>query len=50
MDIGFPGLGQVWRFAGQQGPGATDFSSLIKTLEDWAGIAVRSRRTDASAD
>jgi 3-hydroxyisobutyrate dehydrogenase len=42
-------VGQLWRFAEQQGLGAADFTALIKVLENWAGIEVRSRRTGASA-
>jgi hypothetical protein len=42
-------VGQVWRFAEQQGPGAADFTSLIKMLEKWTRVEVPSRRTGASA-
>jgi len=37
-------VGQLWRFAEQQGLGAADFTSLIKVLEGWAGVDVRSRQ------
>jgi 3-hydroxyisobutyrate dehydrogenase-like beta-hydroxyacid dehydrogenase len=37
-------VGQLWRFAEQQGLGPADFTSLIKVLEGWAGVEVRSRR------
>jgi 3-hydroxyisobutyrate dehydrogenase len=36
-------VGQLWRFAEQQGLGPADFTSLIKVLEGWAGVEVRSR-------
>lgn len=36
-------VGQLWRFGEQQGLGRADFTSLIKVLEAWAGIEVRSR-------
>jgi 3-hydroxyisobutyrate dehydrogenase-like beta-hydroxyacid dehydrogenase len=36
-------VGQLWRFGEQQGLGAADFTSLIKVLEGWAGVEVRSR-------
>jgi 3-hydroxyisobutyrate dehydrogenase-like beta-hydroxyacid dehydrogenase len=36
-------VGQLWRFAEQQGLGAADFTSMIKVLEGWAGVEVRSR-------
>jgi 3-hydroxyisobutyrate dehydrogenase-like beta-hydroxyacid dehydrogenase len=35
-------VGQLWRFGEQQGLGPTDLTSLIKVLEGWAGVAVRS--------
>jgi 3-hydroxyisobutyrate dehydrogenase-like beta-hydroxyacid dehydrogenase len=37
-------VGQLWRFAEQQGLGSADFTSLIKVMEGWAGVEVRSRR------
>jgi 3-hydroxyisobutyrate dehydrogenase-like beta-hydroxyacid dehydrogenase len=37
-------VGQLWRFAEQQGLGPADFTSLIKVMEGWAGVAVRSRK------
>lgn len=37
-------VGQLWRFADQQGLGPADFTSLIKVMEGWAGVEVRSRR------
>ena len=36
-------VGQLWRFGEQQGLGPADFTSLIKVLEGWAGVEVRSR-------
>lgn len=36
-------VGQLWRFGEQQGLGRADFTSLIKVLEAWAGVEVRSR-------
>lgn len=36
-------VGQLWRFAEQQGLGRSDFTSLIKVLEGWAGVEVRSK-------
>jgi 3-hydroxyisobutyrate dehydrogenase-like beta-hydroxyacid dehydrogenase len=36
-------VGQLWRFAEQQGLGPADFTSLIKVLEGWAGVEVRSQ-------
>jgi 3-hydroxyisobutyrate dehydrogenase len=36
-------VGQLWRFAEQQGLGAADFTSLIKVMEGWSGVEVRSR-------
>ena len=38
-------VGQLWRFAEQQGLGPADFTSLIKVMEGWAGVEVRSRRS-----
>jgi 3-hydroxyisobutyrate dehydrogenase-like beta-hydroxyacid dehydrogenase len=37
-------IGQLWRFAMTQGRGDDDFTSLIRTLEGWAGAEVRSSR------
>ena len=37
-------VGQLWRFAEQQGLGPADFTSLIKVMEGWAGVEVRSRK------
>lgn len=37
-------VGQLWRFAEQQGLGPADFTSLIKVMEGWSGVEVRSRR------
>lgn len=37
-------VGQLWRFAEKQGLGPADFTSLIKVMEGWAGVEVRSRR------
>ncbi|MBN8898153.1 MAG: NAD(P)-dependent oxidoreductase, partial [Rhodospirillales bacterium] len=34
---------QLWRFGAQQGLGRADFTALIKVLEGWAGVEVRSR-------
>jgi 3-hydroxyisobutyrate dehydrogenase-like beta-hydroxyacid dehydrogenase len=36
-------VGTLWRFGEQQGLGRADFTSLIKVLEGWAGVEVRSR-------
>ena len=36
-------VGQLWRFAEQQGLGPADFTSLIKVLEGWSGVEVRSK-------
>ena len=36
-------VGQLWRFAEQQGLGPADFTSMIKVLEGWAGVEVRSK-------
>ncbi|HEY2132481.1 MAG TPA: NAD(P)-dependent oxidoreductase, partial [Acetobacteraceae bacterium] len=36
-------VGRLWRFAEQQGFGPADLTSLIKVLEGWAGVEVRSR-------
>lgn len=35
---------QMWQFGQQQGMGEADFTSLIKVMEGWAGVEVRSRR------
>jgi 3-hydroxyisobutyrate dehydrogenase len=36
-------VGTLWRFGEQQGLGRADLTSLIKVLEEWAGVEVRSR-------
>jgi 3-hydroxyisobutyrate dehydrogenase-like beta-hydroxyacid dehydrogenase len=36
-------VAQLWRFGMQQGMGDEDFTSLIKLMEGWAGVEVRSR-------
>lgn len=36
-------VGALWRFAATQGYGDTDLTSLIKVMEGWAGVEVRSR-------
>lgn len=36
-------VGQLWRFAEQQGLGPADFTAMIKILEGWSGVEVRSR-------
>ncbi|HVZ10385.1 NAD(P)-dependent oxidoreductase [Rhodopila sp.] len=36
-------VGALWRFGEQQGLGREDFTALIKVLEGWAGVTVRSR-------
>jgi 3-hydroxyisobutyrate dehydrogenase-like beta-hydroxyacid dehydrogenase len=36
-------VGALWRFGEHQGLGRADFTSLIKVLEGWAGVEVRSR-------
>jgi 3-hydroxyisobutyrate dehydrogenase-like beta-hydroxyacid dehydrogenase len=36
-------VGTLWRFGEQQGLGRADLTSLIKVLESWAGVEVRSR-------
>lgn len=48
-DLGVPmwaheTVGQLWRFAVDQGMGDDDFTSLIKVMEGWAGTEVRSRK------
>ncbi len=40
-------VGTLWRLAEQQGFGPQDFTALIKVMEGWAGVEVRSR-TSAS--
>lgn len=37
-------VGSLWRFGEQQGLGRADFTALIKVLEGWAGVEVRSRK------
>jgi 3-hydroxyisobutyrate dehydrogenase len=37
-------VASVWRFAMTQGYGDADLTSLIKVMEGWAGVEVRSRR------
>ena len=37
-------VGQLWRFAMNQGRGEDDFTSLIRTMEGWAGAEVRSAK------
>lgn len=37
-------VGQLWRFGEQQGMGQADFTALIRMLEGWAGVEVRSRK------
>ncbi len=37
-------VGTLWRLADQQGLGAQDFTTLIKVMEGWAGVEVRSRK------
>ena len=34
-------IGQLWRFAMNQGRGEDDFTSLIRMMEEWAGVEVR---------
>lgn len=36
-------VGSLWRFGEQQGLGRADFTALIKVLEGWTGVEVRSR-------
>jgi len=36
---------QAWEFAITQGGGHLDFTALIKYMEEWAGVEVRSRKT-----
>jgi 3-hydroxyisobutyrate dehydrogenase-like beta-hydroxyacid dehydrogenase len=40
-------VGTLWRFGEQQGLGRADFTALIKVLEAWAGVEVRSRKEQA---
>ena len=45
-DLGVPmwaneTIGQLWRFAMTEGRGDDDFTSLIRTMEGWAGAEVR---------
>ena len=49
-DLGVPmwaheTVGQLWRFAMNEGRGEDDFTSLIRTMEGWAGAEVRSVKT-----
>lgn len=37
-------IGQIWRFALSQGKPEEDYTSLIRIMESWAGVEVRSRR------
>jgi 3-hydroxyisobutyrate dehydrogenase-like beta-hydroxyacid dehydrogenase len=37
-------VGQLWRFGMTQGLGEADITSLIRIMEGWAGVEVRSRR------
>jgi len=36
-------VAQLWRFGAQQGMGEQDFTALIKLMEGWVGVQVRSR-------
>ena len=36
-------VGTLWRLAEQLGFGPQDFTALIKVMEGWAGVEVRSR-------
>jgi 3-hydroxyisobutyrate dehydrogenase len=36
-------VAQLWRFGMQQGMGEQDFTALIKLMEGWVGVEVRSR-------
>jgi 3-hydroxyisobutyrate dehydrogenase len=36
-------IGTLWRFAAAQGYADADLTSLIKVMEGWAGVEVRSR-------
>jgi len=38
-------VGTLWRLGEQQGLGSQDFTNLIKVMEGWAGVEVRSRGT-----
>jgi 3-hydroxyisobutyrate dehydrogenase-like beta-hydroxyacid dehydrogenase len=40
-------VGTLWRLGEQQGLGAQDFTALIRLLEGWAGVEVRSRPAPA---
>lgn len=42
-------VGQLWRFAMTQGRGEDDFTSLIRMMEEWSGVEVRSRPRDPSS-
>ena len=37
-------VGTLWRLGEQQGLGSQDFTNLIKVMEGWAGVEVRSRK------
>jgi 3-hydroxyisobutyrate dehydrogenase-like beta-hydroxyacid dehydrogenase len=37
-------VSQLWRYGMTQGGGAEDYTALIKHIERWAGVEVRSRR------
>lgn len=38
---------QLWRFAMTQGGGGEDYTALIRTVEQWAGVEVRGRSAPA---
>jgi 3-hydroxyisobutyrate dehydrogenase-like beta-hydroxyacid dehydrogenase len=37
-------VGQLWRFGVTQGLGEADITTLVRVMEDWAGVQVRSPR------
>ena len=43
-------VGTLWRLAEQQGLGPQDFTAMIKLLEGWSGVEVRSRQPGVAPD
>ncbi|GAA4336607.1 NAD(P)-dependent oxidoreductase [Pigmentiphaga soli] len=41
-------VGQLWRFAISQGAAEDDYTTLIRFMEKWAGVEVRSRKAQES--
>lgn len=42
-------VGQLWRYCMMRGDGADDYTTVIKHIEDWAGVEVRSRAARSPA-